>query len=78
MKSPSSIIEFGPCPIYAHGSSFSPIAGVMIIMMMTVGAETIIIIVKWIVNYWIWTLSNLGLRIVLFTDRRDYDYYDIL
>ena len=33
------IIEFGPRPTDAHNSSFSPPAGIMIIMIMT-GAET--------------------------------------
>ena len=50
-----TFIEFGPCPIYAHGSSFSPIAGIMMIMMVmiiVVGAEIIIIIHRRHINYY--------------------------
>ena len=47
------IIEFGPGPIYAHGSSFLPNPGIIIIMimMMVRRAEIIIIIVNRIINY---------------------------
>ena len=41
------IIEFGPCPIYAHGSSFSPNPGtimIVIMIIMIVGVELIIIV----------------------------------
>ena len=39
-----SIFEFGPCPIYAHGSSFLPNPGIimMIIIMMMVNLIIII------------------------------------
>ena len=29
----AEIIEFGPCPIYAHGSSFSPNPGIIMVIM---------------------------------------------
>ena len=46
------IVEFGPCPIYAHGSSFSPNPGIIMIMIIMVSrAEIIIIIVNRIINY---------------------------
>ena len=44
------LIEFGPCPIYAHGSSFLPNPGIIMIMMVS-RAEIIIIIVNRIISY---------------------------
>ena len=44
------VIEFGPCPIYAHGSSFSPKPGIMIMVIVS-RAKIIIIIVNRIINY---------------------------
>ena len=47
---PIAIIEFGPCPIYAHGSSFLPNPGMMMIMIIS-RAEITIIIVNRVINY---------------------------
>ena len=64
-------VEFGPCPIYAHGSSFLPNPGIMIMimMMMVSRAEIIIIIVNRIINYNCnshYNLLNLDLVLGLF------------
>ena len=42
-------IEFGPGPIYAHGSSFLPNTGIIIMMIMVSRAEIRIIIVNRII-----------------------------
>ena len=44
------IIECGPYPIYAHGSSFLPNPGIIMIIMVS-RAEIIIIIINRIINY---------------------------
>ena len=41
----AKIIEFGPRPTYAHNSSFSPPAEIIIIIIVIIGAEIIIIII---------------------------------
>ena len=40
------VIEFGPCPIYAHGSSFLPNPGILLIMMIMISRAEIIMFSK--------------------------------
>ena len=57
-------IEFGPRPTYAHNSSFSPPAEIIMMMVIVmIGAEIMIIITSWcsIKAAWRSTKTSLGL-----------------